>query len=58
MSDTKKQVEKVETELRFYGNQSFRALEQDGEKIIEGHPAVFNRATDISGWFQEIIDKG
>lgn len=58
MSDTKKQVEKVETELRFYGNQSFRALEQDGEKIIEGHPAVFNRAADISGWFQEIIDKG
>ena len=58
MSNAKKQAEKLGTELRFYGNQTFRAVEQDGEKIIEGHPAVFNRATDIGGWFQEIIERG
>lgn len=58
MSNTEKQAKKLETELRFYGNQTFRAIEQDGEKIIEGHPAVFNRSTDIGGFFEEIIDAG
>lgn len=57
MSNLKKQPKKLDTEHRFYNNQAFRAVEQDGEKIIEGHPAVFDSPTDIGGWFEEIIDR-
>lgn len=38
--------------------QEFRALENDGEKFIEGHAAVFDVKTNIGGWFDEVIDKG
>lgn len=36
----------------------FRAVDSDGEKIIEGHAAVFEQKTDIGGCFFEVIDRG
>lgn len=46
------------TEWRCYGGQEFRTEETDnGKKTIEGHPAVYNRSTDM-GWFTEIIEPG
>lgn len=34
-----------------------RAVEKDGEKIIEGRPIVYESVTDL-GWFKEVIDRG
>ena len=47
------------TEMRCCQGQEFRAIEGDqGEKIIEGHPAVYNQKTAIGNWFYEIIERG
>lgn len=47
-----------ETEFRSYNGIEFKAVDNEGEKIIEGHAAVFNNKTDIGGYFFEEIDKG
>lgn len=47
----------METEYRSYNALEFRAVDNEGKKIIEGHAAVFNRQTDIGGYFFEEIDK-
>lgn len=52
-----------ETEYRSYNGLEFRAIDnsENGkviERIIEGHAAVFNRQTNIGGWFYEVIDAG
>jgi len=48
-----------ETEWRGCQGQEFRALEgEQGEKIIEGHPAVYNQKVKIGDWFYEIIERG
>lgn len=45
-------------EKRSYDLKEFRAVDNiDGEKIIEGHAAVFEQQTDICGLFFEVIDK-
>ena len=44
--------------FRSYGLKEFRAVDSDGEKIIEGHAAVFEQKTDIGGCFFEVIDRG
>lgn len=46
-----------QTELRSYDFKELRALENETEKIIEGHAAVFGQQADI-GWFHEIIERG
>ena len=46
------------TEQRCYGLKEFRALENAGEKIVEGHAVVFNRQTNIGNSFYEIIESG
>lgn len=44
---------------RCYIGQEFRATETDtGEKVIEGHPAIYNSTTQIGCWFNEIIERG
>lgn len=48
----------MQTEKRSYGLKEFRAVDSDGEKIIEGHAAVFEQKTDIGGCFFEVIDRG
>lgn len=45
-------------EKRVYRTADFRTDEQGGEKIIEGHAAVFEQKTDISGCFYEVIERG
>ena len=48
-----------EAEVRCYQGQDFRSEEgEQGEKIIEGHPAVYNQKTNIANWFYEIIERG
>lgn len=48
-----------EREYRYCAGQEFRALSNDaGEKVIEGHAAVFNCQTQIVDWFNEVIEKG
>lgn len=47
-----------QTEKRSYDLKEFRAVENDGTKIIEGHAAVFEQKTDIGGFFFEVIDRG
>jgi len=34
------------------------AGENDAEKFLEGHPAVYNQRTNIGDWFYEIIERG
>lgn len=47
------------TEKRCYNGNEFRAVETtQGEKIIEGHAAVFNQPTNIGGEFIEEIERG
>ncbi|MBO6303875.1 MAG: HK97 family phage prohead protease [Selenomonadaceae bacterium] len=46
------------TVQRSYSGLEFRAEEENGEKIIEGHPAVYNRTTQIGDWFKEVILPG
>lgn len=47
-----------QTEYRSCNGLEFRAVDNEGEKIIEGHAAVFNRVTNVGGWFNEVIDAG
>lgn len=48
-----------ETEYRRCNGQEFRTVDNErGEKIIEGHAAVFNRQTNVGGYFFEVIDAG
>ena len=55
-------IKKVMNDLdvcrRKYAGQEFRAADQDGEKHLTGHPAVFNSPTDIGGYFEEVIEPG
>ncbi|WP_217437530.1 HK97 family phage prohead protease [Paenibacillus sp. JMULE4] len=53
---SKKLPDTFERTVRAFTMPDIRA-EQDGG-IIQGHAAVFNQATDIGGWFQEIIERG
>lgn len=46
------------TVLRCYSGQEFRAVEEDGKKVIEGHPAIFDSITQIGTWFKEVIERG
>lgn len=41
---------------RSYTGLEFRAEEENGQKIIEGHPAVYNKTTQIGDWFKEVIE--
>lgn len=51
--------DRTETLNRCYSGQEFRALEtNEGEKVIEGHPAIYNSTTQIGTWFNEIIERG
>lgn len=54
----KKAMNDLDVCRRKYAGQEFRATEQDGEKHLAGHPAVFNSEADIGGWFKEIIEPG
>lgn len=48
-----------DAEFRSCSGLEFRSVENEqGEKIIEGHAAVFNRQTNIGGFFNEVIDEG
>ncbi len=47
-----------QTEYRSCNGLEFRAVDNEGEKIIEGHAAVFNRQTSVGGFFYEVIDSG
>lgn len=48
-----------QTEFRSCNGLEFRTVDNEqGEKIIEGHAAVFNRQTNIGGYFNEVIDAG
>lgn len=50
-----------ETEVRSYQGQEldFRSTEgEQGEKIIEGHPAVYGQKVNIGNWFYEVIERG
>lgn len=49
----------MDTELRNYGLQSIRAVPNStGEKIIEGHAAVFGQVVQIGESFYEMIERG
>ena len=47
-----------ETEKRFYGGQDFRAVDDEKEKIIEGHAAVFGQTINVWDCFYEVIERG
>jgi len=55
---TNKPTKESRTVMRCYAGQEFRAAEEDGKKVIEGHPAVFGSMTQIGKWFNEIIERG
>lgn len=49
----------MDTEQRNYGLQSIRAVPNSaGEKIIEGHAAVFGQVVQIGESFYEVIERG
>lgn len=54
----KKAMNELDVCRRKYAGQEFRAADQDGEKHLTGHAAVFNSPTDIAGYFEEIIEPG
>ena len=54
----KKAMNELDVCRRKYAGQEFRAAEQDGEKHLTGHAAVFSSPTDIAGIFEEVIDRG
>ena len=54
----KKAMTDMDVCRRKYAGQEFRAAEQDGEKHLTGHAAVFNSPTDIAGYFEEVIERG
>ena len=45
-------------EQRIYGIKELRTQSSGGEKIIEGHAAVFNQQTQIGDSFIEVIERG
>lgn len=57
MSKKKDIADRPELEQRAYTFE-IRAEEEDGVGILTGRPIVYNQATDIGGWFAEIIDSG
>ena len=54
----KKAMNELDVCRRKYAGQEFRAADQDGEKHLTGHAAVFNSPTDIAGIFEEVIMPG
>ena len=54
----KKAMNELDVCRRKYAGQEFRAADQDGEKHLTGHAAVFSSPTDIAGIFEEVIDRG
>ncbi len=54
----KKAMNELDVCRRKYAGQEFRAAEQDGERHLTGHAAVFNSPTDIAGYFEEVIEPG
>lgn len=54
----KKAMNELDVCRRKYAGQEFRAADQDGEKHLTGHAAVFNSPTDIAGYFEEVIERG
>ncbi len=54
----KKAMTDMDVCRRKYAGQEFRAADQDGEKHLTGHAAVFNSPTDIAGYFEEVIERG
>ena len=54
----KKAMTDMDVCRRKYVGQEFRAADQDGEKHLTGHAAVFNSPTDIAGYFEEVIERG
>ena len=54
----KKAMNELDVCRRKYAGQEFRAAEQDGERHLTGHAAVFNSPTDIAGYFEEVIERG
>ena len=54
----KQMMNEVDVCRRKYAGQEFRATDQDGEKHLVGHAAVFNSAADIAGYFEEVIMPG
>lgn len=55
MSKTKFPV-KEEPVKRSFGLVDLRAVDEGS--YIEGHPAVYDQATNIGGWFNEVIERG
>ncbi|BAL83528.1 putative phage prohead protease [Selenomonas ruminantium subsp. lactilytica TAM6421] len=52
-------MEKSKRCLRHYEGQEFRAVSNDtGDKVLVGHPVVYERKADIGGWFAEVIERG
>ena len=52
-------MNKNEMERRSYQFNIAREVRaEEGESILRGRAIVYNSATDIGGWFQEIIDPG
>ena len=54
----KKAMNDMDVCRRKYAGQEFRAADQEGEKHLTGHAAVFSSPTDIAGIFEEVIDRG
>lgn len=54
----KQMMNELDVCRRKYAGQEFRAADQDGEKHLTGHAAVFESPTDIAGLFEEVIDRG
>ncbi|WP_292018400.1 HK97 family phage prohead protease [Megasphaera sp. UBA4382] len=58
------ELKKKAFEWRWFGIENLRAEirsggdGEPGERIIDGHAAVYNRQTDIGDWFHEIIEPG
>ena len=45
--------------IRSFGIADLRAVSPDaGNNYIEGHPAIYDQITNISGWFNEVIERG
>lgn len=47
-----------ETERRCFSGDEFRAVDNESEKIIEGHAAIFEQRANIGDAFYEIIERG
>ena len=51
-------MNKKELERRSYNFEIRSEKREDGTSRLYGSPIVYNSATDIGGWFQEVIDAG